>query len=80
MVQPTHQAGEITHAVVVGILEGFDVKLVDDGIAIPVGLGAIDDAIGIMLLGGRLFGHILLSHVWLRHGRPKDQGRGAPGG
>ena len=48
VVEALHQAGEVADAVAVRILEGFHVQLVDDRVLVPVGLGAVDDAVGAM--------------------------------
>ena len=39
VVQARHEAGEVADAVVVGVGEGADMDLVDDGVFVPEGIG-----------------------------------------
>ena len=45
VVEPFEQAGKVADAVAVGVAEGLDVQLIDDGVAVPFAIGALDDAV-----------------------------------
>ena len=86
VVEPLHQAGEIADAVAVGIVEGLDVQLVDDGVLVPVALRC-DRSAPSRLRGagrgvgdGRLFGRGCVHHNAPPAGRAARSRRAARAG
>ncbi len=51
IVEALHKAGEVTHAVAIGVEERLDVELVDDGVLVPIAHGAIDHALTLVGAG-----------------------------
>src|ERR1700704_2912024 len=56
MIELPDQAGEVPDAVIIGVKERFDVKLVDDSVLVPEPVGAIDHGRCKRNAGGALIG------------------------
>ena len=74
MVEALHEAGEVADAVVVGILEGLDVELVDDGVLVPVAVRPVDRSVPCRPAHGDCAGVVPGGDVRVRHACPPVHG------
>ncbi len=42
VIEPLHEAGEISNAISIGVVEGLHMQLIDDRVLVPIADGAID--------------------------------------